>query len=562
MALPKMDKSLDFAQLLRNELPINFPIASSTLTAEQQRQLTEAQERLLSGIVTTHDERTRSSLFSTSLNIIEGFIISIRVRSAVLMLGVAYLVFHIVDDRLYKNLYGCVSKEEYFLRTSLLPIFGPTTLHNLYWEGYALEMFQFQLLSGSFGIPAFTFEFIAANRTKLLDFPAAVQQFDPHAAVLHFRDDSSREFTTWVKNGVPTQALNAEGSNAQDAPEPSPEAEERKAQAKARAEARKLKAAERQAAIDAEVATFSKDDTFVVRCFQAGLVPYIATAPDGHPEFLDTIAERLVAFRERQNRKTAEDLINEDFDPANPVDLTDGPGRLSNIFDIEARIRAANASVVEGKRITFILFYRLYNEDALVTQWQALGYTSFQKYTEDHLGVGSEAYEFAKIGFALIKFRHFIAELPNRDSEDLFPKLPYIEAALVTYKGDYLAIRHALITLSPADFKDFALNADFVERQFAKPVTAAQLDEVYSFRSMLTHNRLYGHGAAMKLVAVLDQDESRVVHWIFAEMKAELAAAQTPAPVVDEPSTSPATDEPTTDDDGAQEERQTINETA
>ena len=194
MALPKMDKSLDFAQLLRNELPINFPIASSTLTAEQQRQLTEAQERLLSGIVTTHDERTRSSLFSTSLNIIEGFIISIRVRSAVLMLGVAFLVFHIVDDRLYKRLYGCVSKEEYFLRTALLPIFGPTTLHNLYWEGYALEMFQFQLLSGSFGIPAFTFEFIAANRTKLLDFPAAVQQFDPHAAVLHFRDDSSREF--------------------------------------------------------------------------------------------------------------------------------------------------------------------------------------------------------------------------------------------------------------------------------------------------------------------------------------------------------------------------------
>ena len=240
MALPKMDKSLDFAQLLRNELPIDFPIASSTLTAEQQRQLTEAQERLLSGIVTTHDERTRSSLFSTSLNIIEGFIISIRVRSAVLMLGVAFLVFHIVDDRLYKRLYGCVSKEEYFLRTALLPIFGPTTLHNLYWEGYALEMFQFQLLSGSFGIPAFTFEFIAANRTKLLDFPAAVQQFDPHAAVLHFRDDSSREFTTWVKNGVSTQSLNAEGSDAQDAPESSPEAEARKAQAEARAEARKL----------------------------------------------------------------------------------------------------------------------------------------------------------------------------------------------------------------------------------------------------------------------------------------------------------------------------------
>ena len=239
MALPKMDKSLDFAQLLRNELPLDFPIASSTLTAEQQRQLTEAQERLLSGIVTTHDERTRSSLFSTSLDIIEGFISSIRVRSAVLMLGIAYLVFHIVDDKLYKRLYGCVSKEEYFLRTSLLPIFGPTTLHNLYWEGYALEMFQFQLLSGSFGIPAFTFEFIATNRTKLLDFPAAVQQFDPHDAVLHFRDDSSREFTTWVKNGVPTQALNAEGSDAQDAPEPSPEAEARKAQAKARAEARK-----------------------------------------------------------------------------------------------------------------------------------------------------------------------------------------------------------------------------------------------------------------------------------------------------------------------------------
>ena len=79
---------------------------------------------------------------------------------------------------------------------------------------------------------------------------------------------------------------------------------------------------------------------------------------------------------------------------------------------------------------------------------------------------------------------------------------------------------------------------------------------------MLTHNRIYGHGAAMKLVAVLDQDESRVVHWIFAEMKAELAAAPTPAAVVDESSTSSAIEEPTTDDDGAQEERLTVNETA
>ena len=55
-------------------------------------------------------------------------------------------------------------------------------------------------------------------------------------------------------------------------------------------------------------------------------------------------------------------------------------------------------------------------------------------------------------------------------------------------------------------------------------MTEAQLTQVYSFRSMLTHNRIYGHGAAMKLVAVLDQDESRVVHWIFAEMEAELKA--------------------------------------
>jgi hypothetical protein len=543
-----MDRSLDLVQLLHLELPVDFPADGSSLTPDQERQLAEAQTRILSSLVIGHDERTRSSFFSSSISVIEGFIKGILARTEMLMLGIAYLVYHVVDARLYRKVYGCTSKAEYFQRTSLLDIYSASTLENLRVQGFVLEDFQFVLMSGSHGVPPFSLEFIASRRTMLLDFPKAVQLFQPRRALEYFRDDDQRTFSERVKVaslGKPaTDASTGDGQQPAASPADDVDAAKaRTAAAKARSEERRRIAAERQAEIDDEVAAFSVDDTAVVHAFQAGYVPHVAMAPDGHPDFLDSIEDRLVAYRDRMNREVAERIGHDpSFDPENPIDLRDAPGRLSNIFEIEARIHAANASVAEGNRTYYGLMWRLYNEKPLVEQWKALGYLSFEKYSAERLGIRSGAYTDVEIGRVLLKYRHLIADLPNRDAKALFPMLANLEHAIVTHRGDYLAVAHAISTLGVGKFKDFAKDASYIMSLYARPVTRAMLEDLYSYRSMLAHYRERGH--AVKVVALYERDEQRIVDRLFREMLAELdkQAPEMTAALMEEASEEPTVD--------------------
>jgi len=551
MSLPKMDRSLDLAQLLHLELPVGFPADGSSLTPDQERQLAEAQTRILSSLVIGHDERTRSSFFSSSLTMIEDFIKGIIARTEMLMLGIAFLVYRIVDARLYLKVYGCATKAEYFQRTSLLDIYSASTLENLRVQGSVLEDFQFILMSGSHGVPAFSLEFIASRRTMLLDFPKAVQLFQPRRALEYFRNDDQRTFSERVKVaalGKPaTEASTGDGQQpAASSADDADAAKARKAAAKARSEERRRIAAERQSEIDDEVAEFSVDDTAVVHAFQADYVPHIAMAPDGHAEFLNAIEDHLVAYRARMNKEVA-DRIGRDpaFDPENPIDLRDAPGRLSNLFDIEARIHAANASVAEGKRTYHGLMYRLYNEATLVDQWKGLGYLSFEKYCAERLGIRSGAYTDVEIGRVLLKYRYMIADLPNRDAKALFSKLANLEPAIVTHRGDYLAVAHAINTFGIEEFKDFSKDASYITSLYARPVTRAMLEEVYSYRSMIAHYR--ARGCAVKVVALYERDEQRIVDRLFREMLAEQStqAAATAAALTEVLTMAEASEEPT-----------------
>jgi hypothetical protein len=178
-----------------------------------------------------------------------------------------------------------------------------------------------------------------------------------------------------------------------------------------------------------------------------------------------------------------------------------------------------------------------------------MGFTSLQAYAEARLGMGPEIYKYAKIGRALFLYHYLIADLPNNTSEGFFQKLEHVELALQTHKGNAVAVEHALVALSPEDFKEFSRNPDFKEPEFPRSVTQADLNNVYLYRGQMQHQRLYGHAPAMRLVALTDRDEQRYVYTIFAQMEAELAAqaAATPFIPASEPITLPASvEEPST----------------
>ena len=546
MNLPTNDEQLNLVTILRHHLPTAFPDSTSGLSPDQRRQLDDAKDQLLAELVLGHDELTRQAVFSSKVEDLEGFLSGYHARSAMAWLGIAFLVFIIIDKMLHGQLHGCTpetTREEYFSRAAPRLKIEASTLSNLYTEGRTLEEQKFLLLNGTGDVPAVSLDFVAANRTKLLHLTEAIQRHSHREALLHYRDDNSRDFSKWARYATPQQSSSTAAElTPEQLAEEKAKSEARKALNKARAEARRKKAAERQAAIDAEVATFTDDDRFVVRTFQSGMVPFIAIAPVGRPQFLDHLPERLVAYREHLNHERDRDTVRSDFDPSDSVNLAHTLGNIGSIFEAEDRITSAITSLAEGRRTVSVLSYRLHNEPALIEQWTKLGYHSLQAYAEARLGMGPEIYTYAKIGRALLTFRYLIADIPDHDSEGFFKKMAHVERAIQTYKGDSIAVRQALITLSPEDFEDFAKNPDFKERQFSRPVTQTQLDQVYSYRSMMAHYRVYGHIEAMRLVAVLDQDESRIVNHVFQEMEAEFAAQAAASPLIpaSEPITFPA----------------------
>lgn len=541
MTLPKMDETLALVEILKRELPVDATIQGSVRSSDDERRLRDVQDRLLAELAITHDERTREAILTNDLSFIESLIKADKKRSDLAMVGVAGLVYTIVSKKLFKDLYLCRSQEEYFSRAAPRLKLKATTLHNLYVQGLVIEENAFLLMNGYAGVPGVDIQFIAANRTKLLDFTEALSKNDPREVLAHYREDNVREFARWAKYGAPAEAAGSGSSSAEDrAATDAEKAKARKAKAQAKADAKRRKIQERQARIDAEVARMSEDELTVIRIYQSGNVPYIVMPPKGRAFFLNTIEERLEAYREGQSRDLAARLQHEDFDPEDPVNLGDGLGRLSNIYDIEERIMEAMSSQAEGKRLTCVLLYRVYNERPLVEQWTGLGYRSFQSYAEDHLGLGSEVYDLAKVGHALLKYRYLIADLADNESDNFFKKLVHLDAAIQTYRGDIVIIRQALDTLDPEDFADFAKNSDFKVRQLDRSVTAELIERAHEFFAMMNHYRHYGHVEAMKLVSLMERDESRIVHRIFREMEAELAAGTLSVPA--DPSEAPTSE--------------------
>ena len=525
MKLPTQDDALNLVDILRHHLPKDFPAIDATLSTEERRQLDIAKDKLLSELVLSTSGTTSKAVFASDVPTIEVFLSGYKASSAMAWLGIAFMVFIVIDKNLHAqhdNFTRKTSREEYFAFLAPRIRFSASELSNLYKEGSTFEDKKFLLLGGTGGVPGLKLDFIAQNRTKLLDLNEAVIRHDPRQALLHFRDDPSREFATWAKYTAPISSSTADTATPEETEEQKAKTEARKTAAKARAAERRKTIAARQAKIDAEVAELSDEEKLVIHTFQSRMVPFIAEAPLGRPQFLDELPSRLVSYRESLEREVDARTPRQVFEPSDSVNLTDGLGNISSVFEAEERITLAVASLAEHKRAVCILAYRLHNEPALIQQWQNLGYKSLQNYAQARLGIGAEIYRYAKIGHALIRYHYLIADLPDHDSEGFFRKMEHVERAIQTRKGDSIAVEHALITLSPEDFKEFARNPDFVEREFSYPVTQAQLDQVYEFRSSMRHLR--AHGAVLRIVAVRDRDESRYVYRVFEQMEAELAA--------------------------------------
>jgi hypothetical protein len=534
MKLATRDENLNLIGILRHHLPKAFPALGSTLSADEQRQLDEARDKLLSELVLGHGSETRKAAFASDVPTIEGFFSGYQARSAIAWLGIAILVAVIIEKRCQGHLHrGSApqpTREEYFSYAAPRLKIEASMLANLYKEGSTFEDQKHLLFSGTGGVPGLTLDFIAQNRTKLLDLTEAVINHGQRQALLHFREDTCRDFAHWAKYTAPTNSSSADKTTPELTEEQKATIEARKAAAKTRAEARRKTMAERQVAIDAEVAALSEDEKFIIRTFQLGMHPFMATAPVGRPQFLDELPARLVANRERLQGEVDAHTPRRTFDPSDSVNLADDLGGILSVLEAEERISAAVTSLAERKRTVCILAYRLHNEPALIQQWQALSYTSLQAYAEARLGMGPEIYRYAKIGRALFLYHYLIADLPNNTSEGFFQKLEHVESALLTHKGDSALVEHALRTLTPEDFKEFSRNPDFKEPEFPRTVTRDDLNKAYLYRSQMRHQRIHGHGTAMRLVALTDRDEQRYVYAIFAQMEAELAtqAAATP----------------------------------
>lgn len=523
----QQDDGLSLSSILRNHLPARFPTLDSNLSSDEERQLNAAKDKFLTELILGQDAEARTAIFASDVATIEAFMVGYHARSAMAWLGIAFMVFVIVDKVLHAQHEGLTketTRAEYFSYIAPRLKLEPSLLSNLYKEGCALEEHRRTLLGGTGSVPGVDLDFVARNRTKLLDFTEAVCRHDHEQALCHFREDTSRDFAAWAKYAAPIGSINADETKPELTEEQKARAEARKDEALARAAKRRETLAARRAAIEAEAAELPDEEKFIIRTLQSGMVPNIAVAPEGRPQFLDELPARLTTYRNSLDREVDARTPRGTFNPADPVNLAAGLGKVSSVFEAEERIGAAFTSLAERKRVVCILAHRLHTEPALISEWQALRFKSLQAYAKARLGMGAEIYRFAKIGRALMRYHYLVADLPDHDSESFFLKMEHVEQAIKTWKGDSLAVGRALNTLSPEDFKEFSRNPDFKAREFSMPVTQEHLDQVYEFRASMRHLRACG--SVVRVVALFDKDEARYVDRLFGQMEAEVSARE------------------------------------
>jgi hypothetical protein len=218
----------------------------------------------------------------------------------------------------------------------------------------------------------------------------------------------------------------------------------------------------------------------------------------------------------------------EGFDPNNPLAFSEKLFKLFNIDDIILRIRSGLALIVPARRTIAILLYRLFNEKR--NEWQnpfdGPKYKNFRDFASDKLGMGEEYRDYLRVGKVIMSHYYFLNGLTDIDinTEDMFFKLRYLEAALKTHKDNEPLVLARLRTLTIREFKIFSELPDF-EITFSKKLTRKQLK---MFREALDSSRAMERSYLRDFIEIYSPDEESRVYKIVNDVLFEAGTLMDP----------------------------------
>jgi hypothetical protein len=216
------------------------------------------------------------------------------------------------------------------------------------------------------------------------------------------------------------------------------------------------------------------------------------------------------------------------FNPNDPLAFSEELFDLYNINDIILRIRSGLALIVPARRTIAILLYRLFNEKK--NEWQnpygGPEYKNFRDFASEKLGMGEDYRDYLRVGKVIMSHYYFLNSLTDMDTEDMFFKLRYLEAALKTHKDNEPLVLARLRTLTIREFKIFSELPDF-ETTFSKRLTQKQLKV---FREALNSSRGLERFYLGDFIEIYSSDETSRVERIVDDVLREAGTLMDPPP--------------------------------
>jgi hypothetical protein len=483
--------------VLVNQLAWTGSDALNTYSHEQWQALKEVASEIAIAIHTSTKDTDAEDLVSIDFHHLVRVIRRLRKAHGLTELGVMILLDNIIEGRLYKDLYYCNSPADFFRNCEHFIGYTSSRARDAQARGRGFKLHWQDIRCGFGSVPGISLEELCLRHlTKLSLYDEAVALYGREAALLLFTECTYRDFLKKIQ----------------------------KARVKAE---EKLGGNKGQGSGKGNKASKTIDELKLTGV-QLKLLHIVANGGSARllvgssQSQIDSAKTRLVEDRAERNLAIRAQIGHKLYDLKKPFEVNKELIELGNVHEIIDRIRAGVALVAPRRRTIAVLTYRLSSEPYFSNYWHhprsEVRFTSFGAFAKSELGMGEEFRDYLRVGRNIAKYGSILDDLEDIDTDAMFYKLRYLDAAVETHMGDIALIRTRLANLSCREFAKFARDKAY-DLSTTTALTKKYKEGFLEFVTQI--NSLSEKGFAVDVIECYAPEESTLLDKFLSEARQE-----------------------------------------
>lgn len=470
-----------------NDLPFDYFTEGKELSSCEEDIIDSWTKKFVKDLLCANSLEMCEAIGTDELTKIERFISLLTQRVAQNKLGIALMIYIIIDKKLYRDVFGCSTKTEYFRCCDKRLHLSLVQIRYYYLIGKTVCDFRCVLFGGSQNETGVTLEFITRNLSKLRYLHQATQKFGITNALKHYKEDNFAAFKGMCESAEKKQIGTRQ----------------------------KIRSTVTETLVQNLMQI--PEGKQIISILKKGYFPHIESSC--YAEALIGLQHKLENHRVACNEAMKKELGSVGYNPSDPVPFGDDLFKLFNVFDIEERIKAAICSNVFDRWCAVILVYRLWNEDELRSQWRAKC-SSFEKYCRDFLGIESGVSLLKVIGTNVVKNYKIMRSIFDMECVSSFYQSYYLEAAITTHAGNIALIKSAANILSVEEFGVFSKDPNYFQKEKNITISKKHIQVASEFLVSLNYERSKGYETV--ILELLNRDESRYARCYVSQVEQQI----------------------------------------